>query len=243
MKIIETLTDDDFISMLDNNDVVSFFGWMRELSFASMLPNMGVEYFINRSGSKTISPFYENLINKKTLIEGLIPERIIANTLLTKFGSKWERIYNVLFTTDYNVLEEKSYSTEKNGNTDDSVTYDTEVQNNRNFNRKESVTNTENSNDDTYGFNSVNSVPTSKTEATSTNITESKSADNTDNNMETKTGVDRTVGTYGESITNNGREHSPAMLIENEIKLRNENIFFDIVLSDIDSIVALAIYL
>lgn len=242
MKIIETLTDNDFISMLDNDDTVSFFGWMGELSFASMLPAMCVEYFINRSGSKTISPFYENLMNKIP-IDGLIPERVIANTLLTKFGSKWERIYNVLFTTDYNVLEEKSYSTGKNGNTNDSVTYDTEVQSNRNFNRKESVTNTENSNDDTYGFNSVNSVPKSKTEVTSTNITESESADNTDHNTETKTGVDTTVGTYDESITNTGREHSPAMLIENEIKLRNENIFFDIVLSDIDSIVALAIYL
>lgn len=60
---------------------------------------------------------------------------------------------------------------------------------------------------------------------------------------ENKTGKDTKNFVIDEDITKSGRDATGAELVETELKLRNTQIFFDIIYADIDSIATLQIYI
>ena len=244
MKLYETLTDNEWVTLLENGESVSFFEWLinYEPLFINELPQICTEYFVGRSGSKTISPFYRRLIEQKDKGVDIEIHRTIADVLGNKFMKKWNRIYDSLTNISYNPLDEKVYTKNYNGSRDDVTTYDTNVVNDSNFARKETSTTNEGSQNETWGFNSVNSVPREKDTVDTTNTTESNSTDNTDHSTEVKTGSDSIHNSYSNSETMSGRDSSPTQLVSKEISFRDRVIFFDIVMADIDSIVTIPIY-
>lgn len=147
----------------------------------------------------------------------------------------------------------------KQGNNSDTTTFDTNVEDDGKTGTKETTTRTTNDTEDVYGFNSVNSVHDTKGTESVNEIVTSKPEDNTTYNIQKKTGTESKVFGISESETHtgtdskdivinetfdrSGRNESGASLITEELDLRNKQIFFDIIYSDIDSIATLPIYI
>ena len=153
-----------------------------------------------------------------------------------------------------------TYNTEvgKTGNNTDSTTYNTNVEDNGKTSTKETTTTNIERNDDVYGFNSSSPVGESANNEKTTEELLANADDNTTHNIQTKTGNDNKnitineteskTGTdsntlsKNENITRSGRRVSASSLIQEELDLRNRQIFFDIVYKDIDSVLTLSVY-
>lgn len=207
--------------------------------------------------------------NDKTsdeIIGKLIREKFIEkwtriyNTLL---ASQYDAINNKEFTETKtgNNQNKDTYNSQnaKVGTDTDTITFDTMVTNDGNSAVKETTTRNDTENNSTYGFNSSIAVPTSDNTDTSSETLTASADDNTTHNQETKTGTEsKSIGlnhtdsktgfdtkdiTINETITNSGRDISAPKLIQEELDLRNSNIFFDIIYADIDSVTTIQIYI
>ena len=134
MKIIETLTLEDKINLL-NGSTVGFFPnlILSTDSFFSQAYNLCLGYYMNNSSNKTVSPIYEkelyNVVfvdyenkiikdgidNKKSIYQITIENKnsinksvndIVAQMIRGKFIDKWERYYNALINENYEILED-----------------------------------------------------------------------------------------------------------------------------------------
>ena len=310
MLIRETLTLEQTISLLNGN-VVGMFPYMvlSNDSFYSKLYDLCLGYYTARSGEKTISITYERF---KTLIAenptiNKTAEQLIGELIRNKFIEKWERVYSVLISEQYNALNNRDYTETKTANNQDKSTYnttkgkignnsdtitfdnvnsktatnsdvttfDTNVEDDGKTGSHETTTRNTSTDDDVYGFNSTSPVGDSAsteelsqtiigdankntthniqkktgTESKEFGIDESISKTGTDtreiniDETETHTGTDTKDYTINENIIRRGRDGSGAELVELELNLRNSQIFFDIIYSDIDSIATLQIYI
>lgn len=94
----------------------------------------------------------------------------------------------------------------------------------------------------------INTETKTGTEETARTVSENvaktgtETTKNNTNETEGKTGSDSNTVTVTELKTNSGRRMTGAEILQRELDFRNQNIFFDIVFRDIDSIVTLAIY-
>lgn len=310
MKLIETLTTQQKVDML-NGSAVGLFPSMilADDPFYDRVGDLCLGYYTARSGEKNISPTYEkylDLIGQDLGVTGTA-ETILGRLIRSKFLEKWNRVYEVLISEQYNALENQSFTEHKGGTNTDEKVYDTSVKkegNNSDVNTFDTTLKKDGSNSDTttyntqveddgktgteeitkrestnnsdvYGFNSNNPVGDSKdTEDTTETVTGSADK-NTSHNLQSKTGteikdfgidetqaktgtetktiaIDETETKSGKDTTNytinedhskNGRDTSGAELIQLELNLRNEQIFFDIIYADIDSIATLQIYI
>ena len=59
--------------------------------------------YIERSGDKPISPFYQRLLDYKNEGNEIDELQIIANAIITQFSEKWNRLY-VAFTKNYDPI-------------------------------------------------------------------------------------------------------------------------------------------
>lgn len=134
MKIRELIENETGGGIFNRIQKMGFFSWLTE----DMASDLDTEYIYLRSGDKSISPLLEHTSLDK-----------VASIIVTKFGDKWNRLYDAFITKTYNPLDNYSMTeTEKT-------------------NSKVKVTSSGKSG--TYGFNSDTSVPTgeSSTETTS----------------------------------------------------------------------------
>lgn len=254
MKLLETLTEQQrtdivlgtshgvFSNILQSTDV-----------FYKDITDLAREYYFGRSGSKTVSPFYLRVaeLNQQ-------PDTILGQVIRSKFIDKWTRIYSALVTETYEPLDEfKEIETKKFGatktrtGTNKDVIDGTEVvTDTTKTSTKETTTRSGETANDRYGFNSVSPVgnDTSNEQATETvsggledNVSQTDNTKNIDNtvthNISTK---DENGGQ--DTTERSGRNTSGAKLVEEELTLRNKQIFFDIVYRDVDSIMVLQIY-
>lgn len=278
MKLIETLTTQQTIDLLNGN-TVGFFSHLFKNSdtFYSKAPNLCLGYYTERSGEKTISPTYEKLIKlveENSSVTQTVDE-LLGNLIRSKFIEKWERVYDILITEQYSALDNSSFtetksktdnntktygmSIAKNGSNMDTKTYNTTVEDTGENSNKQTTTRENNENNDFYGFNSSTPVPESSSNNSESETTQGSALDNTNHNINTKTGTD-TIDynineretrsgtdtdntTISERTSNSGRNTSGAELITEELNLRNEQIFFNIVYKDIDSITTIQIYI
>ena len=157
---------------------------------------LDLEYYLSHSGEKYISRLYINLLNINDTLGQL------TKIILSNYKDNWLKVYDA-YTTDYEPLE--NYRMVENEKV------------------KSKVTNTVGTSADTYGFNSVESVPTSKVNTTST--TEGSKDDN-----------DRDLTRSG----NIGVTTSQQML-ESELSLRKYE-FYHVMMVDIDKILCLKKY-
>ena len=141
---IKDLINDDTNGIFHRIQRLGFFQWLTE----KMASDLDTEYLYLRSGDKSISPLLEYSSLDK-----------VASIIVSKFGDKWNRLYDVFITSTYNPIENYSMTeTEKT-------------------NSKVKVTSSGTAG--TFGFNSDASVPTGES---STETTSEGNAD--DNNRE-----------------------------------------------------------
>lgn len=147
----------------------------------------------------------------------------------------------------------------KQGNNTDITTFDTNVEDDGNIATKETTTRNVNDANDVYGFNSPSPVGDSTFSESTSETVEAEADKNTSHNLrkktgtetksfgldesETHTGTDSTEHVINETLTRKGRDVSGAELIEKELNLRNQQLFFDIIYADIDSVATLQIYI
>lgn len=214
MKIIETLTLEDKINLL-NGSTVGFFSnlILSTDSFFSQAYNLCLGYYMNNSSNKTVSPIYENILNLIT--ENSINKSvndIVAQMLRGKFIDKWERYYNALINENYEILEDmvkketsnytknevNNYTKNETSNyaKNETKTYNNTIKENGKTNTDITTSSTNEKNNDVYGFNSTAPVGSDLNYGTDTENVKGDKEKNTTENVKQKTGSD-TNGTTG----------------------------------------------
>lgn len=117
--------------------------------------DLDYEYYLNRSGKKTLSPLFEKLykFNEESILGTYAQLTSIINN---KFGDKWARLYSAMVKTEYNPIE--NYNSVEVENVASKITSKTKATN------------------DVYGFNSTDAVPSTE------NGTETETGGNADEN-------------------------------------------------------------
>ncbi len=185
-------------------------------------PTLDLEFYYSHSGEKETAPIIDILLAKgKTEDEVL---EIIAKICVSKYETKWNRIYDTLVKKEYDAFEDYS----KNATIESNTNQDTKTTINEDSN---ATTKEEKS---IYGFNSEVAVPTdsSNTESTSlsnkaTNVLEDK-AKNTGHSEEV------TTGKLGKT--------SYQELARKEVELRLLYNLIDIFFRDVSNEMCLSIY-
>ena len=191
------------------------------LSF-SWLPSTDAEmldenYLYSHSGEKLSSMYVNKMLDKYP--NDFVTK--IATMISFKFKENWNREYLALVDAEYNPIE--NYDSHETRTPHD-------LTNTRTTKQKADVTRTNDG--DVYGFNSDNSTPLNK-------VTETTTMDDT-KNIVTDTNVEsgyETTDRHG----NIGVTTNQQMIIQ-EIELRIKFNMIDLIMNDIDSVIALPIY-
>ena len=245
MKMNSTLTSEQWVNLYKGN-VEGFFKYLITSgdSFFSEQYGLCYGYYVDHSYSKIVSPTYERIIN---MVDdnpsiGTTQFELIASVIRNKFNNKWSRVYDLLIEQQYNALNMKDESEHRSGNNSNKKTYNSQFIDDGNTGTN-LVTQRNNKNESSlYGFNSVNPVNTDEDTLDSKEIITGNSTDNTIHNTRVRSGEDTVAAVIDETTTYTGRDTPAARLIDAELNMRNRQIFYDIIYSDIDSVVALAIY-
>ena len=170
------------------------------------------DLYLQYSSDKCISAYMERML--KLQEDGTIQNALqeIAKNLLQRFTEKWNRLYLALVTSTYSPTE--------NYNMEETETPDLT----RTKNVKTSVKN-ENS---IYGFNSPTPTPQNET------VSSGEKVDNEETEKNTGTKTLTRHGNIG--VTTNQQ------MINQEIDLRNNANFVNILFDDVDSIICLLVY-
>lgn len=184
-----------------------------------------------RCGSRKLSPLFERYIfltenlspyNEKTVCENLAP------LVIQKYTDKWNKLYSAIISSDYDPLE--NYNMEETETPDITRTRDSKTR------TKLTTSSSGDTSSGVHGFNSGVPVPTDESEASSEVTVEGSDVDN---------------GTYEESTESGTKEltrhgnigvTTSQQMLESEIKLREKNNFYDIVLLDVSKMLCLEIY-
>lgn len=246
MKLKETLSNSQKIEMF-NGSAVGFFPFLilPQDKFYQKLNDICMGYYTVHSGEKEVSSTYKEII-KTTETESSITKtsfEIIGKIIRAKFIEKWVRIYEALIESEYNALYDKEYTHKKNGTNTDNTVYDISIVDNGDISTHQTETSNGSNDDKIYGFNSSVGVNDSSSTDSITRTTTAEREGNTSHNTNEKTGTENKTFGIDEEIEIKGRSDKPSDLIKSEVILRNEQIFFDIIYSDIDSITALQIYI
>lgn len=242
MKVKETVTKSELLSTV-NNQIIGIFKTLisAEDAYISLAPAMCENYYLAHSGNKEISKIWEEII-KLTNGTTYTPDSILGNIIRNRYKDKWHKIYRAFVTENYNPLEEYDRVETRVADNTETMTYNSQTEDDGSTGFKETTINTTNTDDGLYGFNSKNSVP-SDTSVESINNTRTRlPVDNTNHNVESKTGTDSKNEDIDETITKTGRDSSPSELIEKELNLRDRETFFEIVFVDIDKIATKGVY-
>lgn len=179
--------------------------------------DLDVDYYLSRSGKKIISNLYQNLLDNYPDDDPLIRlSKIIEN----RFKNKWDRLYEVLVSAEYNPIENYSM-----------VEVETpDLEDHRVTKVDQDLTNETDLND--YGFNSQDPVPTSH------NV--NKITGSGDNNK-TDEVVNRT-GTRTLTRSGNIGVTTSQQMVQSSVDLYTKTNFINIIFDDIDSVLCLSIY-
>lgn len=246
MKIIETLTTQQKIDLFNGNTVSFFINLFQQTdSFYSMLYDLCLGYYTQRSGEKEISETYNkilDIINDNPEITESSDD-ILSKIIRSKFIDKWNNIYNALFEQQYNILDGYTRNETKNANNNETVNYNTNINETGNRNTNLSTTTEDTNSNDIYGFNSNSPVGNDVNTGNKNETVIGDKDSNTYENDRNKTGTDSSNYVISETNEISGRDGSASDYIIKEINLRIKNNFFDIIYSDIDSITTLQIYI
>lgn len=221
--------------------------------------SMDVEYIYNNSGLKTLSSLIRFMLNELVVdIEGdlvlttdgryitydkfitELDQKIINSIIKSKFLNKWLNLAKTL-SIDYDVTS--PYQMEIG----DNVSFDGKKTNSntRNSNSEQSGKTTSEgnnqNNDNTFGFNSVEAVPANNNDGNYTDETNNTTNSSTDTTDE---GNSTSVSTTERNITRKGNigNRSVTELIEERRNMLRYQLF-DIIFSDLDSVLTCSKYI
>ena len=214
--------------------------WLADITSAALLDFI---YHYNYSGDKAVSPLINKYIKDNETASLPVPYHItlvqkkqLADICYKLFQNKWEKLWAVV-KSQYNPIE--NYNMEQ---TETPSIYKTHTSDNYKITdtRTTNVDVTVDTNADTYGFNSENSVPVGY------NSTHTL-ADNDDNietteREESGAYTDSETGTRKLERNGNIGVTTNQQMLESEIKLWQWN-FYENVFEDIDSVLTLPIYI
>lgn len=142
MKLFDTLQETEVLNLL-NGEAVGFFPFMilADDSFYNKLPELCFGYYMSRSGEKIASSIFENITKLKEKHNSNVNrEKVIGELLRSKFIDKWNRVYDSLVVSTYDVLADNekldtkvgtnqnkdthNTTKSKTGNNSDVITYD-----------------------------------------------------------------------------------------------------------------------
>ena len=242
MKVKETVTKNELISTI-NRQVIGIFKSLitAEDDYISLAPAMCENYYLVHSGNKEISKIWEEII-ELTKGTDYNSDSVFGNIIRNRYKDKWNKIYRAFVTQNYNPLEEYDRTETRVADNTETITYNSQTEDDGSTGFKETTVNTTNTDDGLYGFNSRESVPSDTSVENINNTRTRLPADNTNHNVESKTGTDSKNEDIDETITKTGRDSSPSELIEKELSLRDRETFFEIVFIDIDKIATKGVY-
>lgn len=134
LKIKDTITTSEKCDMLTSYKAVGIF----ENLFIPIDPcyeqaaGMCIGYYISHSANKTVSPFFNEMLEYEIANGAYTPEadvlkrcnRIMGvHVIRPKFIDKWTRVYNALISEQYNALDDYSETEVKTGTDTDTTTY------------------------------------------------------------------------------------------------------------------------
>lgn len=130
MKIKETITVQQKVQMYNGNSV-GIFPYMIKSgdSFYDERNNLCLGYYTEHSANKTLSPFFQEVIDFAEQSNLNRPvEQIIGELIRGKYLEKWERIYNALVKEEYSPIYDYSRKFDKTGDNYDETTYNSKVE-------------------------------------------------------------------------------------------------------------------
>lgn len=259
MKLKETTS---LLNLLNKEGIFSY------LYRAGKLPStitqdeavqIDINYYLTHSSSKLVSQVYFSL--QESFLENVITNvnETLAQIIGSKFYDKWSRIYKA-FTANYEILEDNKYidtsinEYSKDSEHKESVNIiNTNESTSTNKENSSVTTDTSNENNDNiYGFNSTKSAPSNSRNGKSTITVSGDKNENftelQDNTTQTTTGSlddnkKLNLETYSETnnVEHKGNSRPYQELLESELEFR-KNVFYDIIMNDVDSILTLNIY-
>ena len=212
--LIEIFDESNFIfKAIYNLDTANPFEWLTE----DDATNLDIDYLLSHSGQKYESNLVNNLMTK---YESTYMSKLV-DIIILKFKEKWNRLHLALIESQYNPIE--NYDS-----TETETPHD--LTNTRTI--KSNVDVTRDLDGDVFGFNS-------DTETGLNRQTEHTTADGKDN-VTSDTNVEsgyKTIERHGNiGVTTNQQ------MITQEIEMRDKFNFYQIIMNDVDSILALPIY-
>lgn len=169
------------------------------------------DYYLIHSGEKLITRYYEQLLTLADDGKIASAEDMLARTILNRFKLSWNKIYDAI-NTNYSPLEN----------------YDMEQTETPNVTKTKNVKSKLTTENDVYGFNSGNAVPSSKQTASGNKL------DNEETDTET--------GTRGLTRHGNIGVTTSQQMLQSEIDLRSNYHFIEQIFNDVDSILCLLVY-
>ena len=237
--------------------------------------NLDILYLDGHSGERYCSNFINHRLNDSDVLSSE-NRTLIANILWAMFGIQWTRLWATMKPIDYDPLtnykmEENIEGAESSTRTPDLTKGDTgTVQTTGQDKRTPNLTKantgtvknegsgTSNNQNNLWGFNSVEPVPSDMSDGTAThentttgNLSETETGtDTTDhtntdtyNRSYTETGTDTTAGTSSRKLTRTGNIGTNTFqnLLQQERNIWIYN-FFEQVFKDVDSVLTIPIY-
>ena len=253
MKLRETLTSQQIIDLLEGNAVGIFPSMIVSTdAFYGKLYELCLGYYTARSGEKTISLTYErfiSLVNDNPEITKS-PEELIGTLIRGKFLDKWNRVYDTLISSQYDVLSNREYTETKTGNNQnrdthnttkarqgnnsDITTYDTNVEDNGKTGTSETTTRSVEDANDVYGFNSSTPVGDTYSNETTSETIVGEADKNTSHNIQTKTGTENKQFGIDESETHTGTDTTDITINESLVKSGRDGSGADLITEELN---------
>lgn len=234
MRMIETLTMSQKMEMLNGTPAGIFPTMILPADpFYSILPQLCIGYYFERSGEKTVSPAYEKFVNMVIANVGVDKneDELMGSYIRAKFIDKWLKVYAALIGTEYDVINNKEWNVLRTGNNrnvdtynstkarmgtnTDQTEYGSVVTNDGNVGVKETTTSNANTANDVYGFNSSTPVGDTTSQDVATDTTERDFEHNKSHNVEERSGIDTKTFGINEDETHTGTDSTDITINEN----------------------------
>ena len=231
---------------------------------------LDLDYYGNRSGKKLISPLVRELLDTNEELPAAAQAKL-AGLLFYKYGEGWTKAWTALHAS-YNPIHNYDSTETRTPNLTDTRTPNlTETETPRVKDTEKTKENHKEQIDDSlYGFNSSTAVPASSStrEGTNLNNDSERTLEHEGNNTFTTTGTDTTTKTGTETVTKTGT-HTKATtgtkteaetgtetitkagnigttktqeMIQDELTLRFDTNFFDLVYKNVDEILTINVF-
>ena len=221
---------DGIVSLISENNEVP---WKNQLDYVSL----DFEYHGNNSGLKIISPLLENMLDN-----GILSDQsaiALSKVIYNMYKTQWDKLYSIT-KLSYNPIE--NYNRIETLNITENNTGTVNNKDNTTYGKKLTSSSTANAtqNNDVYGFNSIDSIPSDKQNGNNkldgsetysgTDSIENLRTDNLSHEIERNSSISGNIGVA-----------TSQQMLESEINLWKWN-FFNNIFKDIDKVLCINIY-